>query len=114
LAWCWTDVFRGGGLGERWVDALAFVLSLVGVVVAASVAWTVELEDEFDEISATVGRPSGCSVSFEMLPPLERETGGRVEAESPGLVLEPGGGTRIGRTNPGDCDVMDVGVVSRL
>jgi hypothetical protein len=47
-----------------------------------------------------------------MLPALLRVTGGLVKAGLACFVL--GGGMRIGATRPGDCEDMDVGVVSRL
>ena len=49
-----------------------------------------------------------------MLPALLRVTGGRVRDGSTCRILVPGGGIRIGATKPGDCDEMEVGVVSRL
>lgn len=49
-----------------------------------------------------------------MLPALLRVTGGLVKGESASLIRPPAVGIRIGATRPGDCDEMDVGVVSRL
>jgi hypothetical protein len=106
----WDD-FRGGGLCGRWVKALAF-FSVV------SLARTVELEDDEVDSSLTAVKPWWSAVteltSFETLPVLLRVTGGRVRAGSACRTLVPGGWMRIGATSPGECEDMEVGVVSRL
>jgi hypothetical protein len=78
---------------------------------------TVELEDDEFNDSRTAARPCGsalmASTSFGTLPVLLRVTGGRVRL---GLLicLALGGLRRLGATSPGDCDDIEVGVVSRL
>lgn len=103
------DDLRGGGLGGRG-DSLFFFTDDF-----RSTSLTVEFDDEDVRDSRTAARPWGsalnASISFA-LPALLRVTGGRVTAGLNCLVR--GAGIRIGITRPGDCDDIDVGVVSRL
>lgn len=104
LAFC--DDFRGGGLGARLLRFFSLVFPT---------ARTVELDEDEVDNSRTAARPCGSEPkSFDMLPALLRVTGGRVRVGSACRILEPGGGMRKGAISPGDCDEMEVGVVSRL
>jgi len=111
LSFC--DDFRGGGLGGGG-DSLSFFFFLSFL----SPSRTVELDDEDVRDSRTAARPCASaltgSASLGMLSPLLRVIGGLVRAESNGLIRVPAVGIRIGATRPGDCDEIEVGVVSRL
>jgi hypothetical protein len=106
----WDD-FRGGGLGGGGGSRFAF---LPGSFLSPS--RTVEFDDDEVRDSRTAARPRTSALrgspSFGTLPALLRVTGGRVWA---GLALVAlGGAIRMGATRLGDCDEIDVGVVSRL
>jgi hypothetical protein len=107
----WDD-FRGGGLGGSG-DSLFFFFFCCSFF---SPSRTVEFDDDEVRDSLTAARPCAsalkASTSFGMLPALLRVTGGLVCAGLPCLAL--GGGIRMGATRPGDCEDMEVGVVSRL
>jgi hypothetical protein len=109
----WWDDFRGGGLGGRFDDPLVLLFSFV-----LTPARTVEFDDDEVDNSLTTANPCGSALtepaSFEVLPALRRVTGGRVSDASACRILLPGAAILIGATNPGDCDDIDVGVVSRL
>jgi hypothetical protein len=107
------DDFRGGGLGGSGDSLFCFFfLSFL------SPSRTVELDEEDVNDSLTAARPCGSALteptSFDMLSALLRVTGGLVRAGSRGLIRLPVAGIRIGATRPGDCDEIEVGVVSRL
>jgi hypothetical protein len=109
------DDLRGGGLGGSG-DSLFFFFFLSLSFLSPS--RTVELDDEDVRDSLTAAKPWRSALidgpSFGILPALLRVTGGLVWADSACLTLAAGAGIRIGATRPGDCDDMDVGVVSRL
>lgn len=108
------DDFRGGGLGG---GAGSFLFCLWSFLSASR---TVALDDDDDEASdsLTAARPWVWalteSMSFDMLPVLLRLTGGLAWATSTCLILATDVGIRMGATSPGDCDEIEVGVVSRL
>jgi len=108
----WEDV-RGGGLGGRG-DSLFFFFVLMPFL---SPSRTVEFDDEDVRDSLTAARPCVSaligSTSFGILAALLRVTGGLVRA---GLacLARAGVGNRMGASRPGDCDDIEVGVVSRL
>jgi len=109
------DDCRGGGLGGSGDSRFFFFfLSFLDL----SPSRTVELEDEDVKDSLTGARPCGPalteSASFDMLSVLLRVIGGLARAESACLIRLPAVGIRIGATRPGDCDEIEVGVVSRL
>lgn len=106
----WDD-FLGGGLGGVGDSPLRLLFSFLSSV------RTVELDDDDVRASLTTARPwlsdtMYVSASLEVLPALLRVTGG---LESAGLAcLSLAVGIRIGATIPGDCEDIDVGVVSLL
>jgi hypothetical protein len=109
---CLDDEVRSGGLGGGGVS-----LFFLAVLSLLSESRTVELEDDDVRDSRTAASPSGSALraSTSLLPALLRVTaltGGLVCAGLPCLAL--GGGIRMGATSPGDCEVIEVGVVSRL
>lgn len=112
------DDFRGGGLGASG-DGLFFFLVLLSFM-SPPPSRTVELDDDDVKDSRTAARPWAsaltASMSFDMLPVLLRLIGGLLAwAGSIGLILATDEtGIRMGATSPGDCDEMEVGVVSRL
>lgn len=114
----WDD-FRGGGLGGSGDSLFFFLLSFLSFL---SPSRTVELDDDEVKDSLTAARPWVWalteSMSFDMLPVLLRLRGGLVwvvwVACSICRILATDVGIRMGATSPGDCDDIDVGVVSRL
>jgi len=108
--WSFWGVLRIPASVELTIEVFWLALSLSSIR-------TVEFEDE-DEVSAsrTAASPLGsvinASGSLEMLPALLRVTGG---LESAGLpCLSFAAGNRMGAIRPGDCEDIEVGVVSRL
>ena len=105
----------GGGLGGGGDSLFFFLLSCLSCL---SPSRTVELDDDDVSDSRTAARPRGSALkespSFGMLSALLRVTGGLVKGESASLIRPPVAGIRIGATRPGDCDEIEVGVVSRL
>ena len=104
------DDLRGGGLGGGGGSRLEGFLSLMFL----SPSLTVEFDEDEVRDSLTVAKPWGSikSVSLGVLPARLLVTGGLVIA---GLSWRPFGMTsRVGADRPGDCEDMDVGVVSRL
>ncbi|KAJ2991414.1 hypothetical protein NUW58_g2520 [Xylaria curta] len=103
------DDFLGGGLGA---SGAAFRRA---IPVFSSVR-TVEFDDDEVKASLTAASPWGSALkespSFDTLPVLLRVTGGLVSAGLACLTLAVG--RRVGTTIPGDCEHIDVGVVSRL
>jgi hypothetical protein len=109
------DDFRGGGLGGSGDSLFFFFLSLS----LRSASRTVEFDDEDvkdDSLTTDKALESALtrSASFDMLSVLLRVIGGLVRAESTCLIRLPAVGIRTGATRPGDCDEIEVGVVSRL
>jgi hypothetical protein len=114
---CLDDVLSGGlgGGGDSCCRALALLSFL-------SPSRTVELEDDDVSDSRTAASPSGSALraSTSLLPALLRVTaltGGLVCAGLPVSLTPLGGGgmgIRMGAASPGDCEAIDVGVVSRL
>ena len=106
--------FRGGGLGGGAARLFPPLLSFVGFM---TLPLTVELDDEDVRDSRTAAKPWGStlmeSTSFDMLPVLRPVTAGRVKAAlcCRNLFI---GNALLGAIRPGDCDDIEVGVVSRL
>lgn len=118
---CLDDVL-GGGLGGGG-DSCCLVSFVFFSFWPPSLSRTVELDDEDDvRDSRTAASPSGSALraSTSLLPALLRVTaltGGRVCAGLPVSRTPLGGGgigIRIGAARPGDCEAIEVGVVSRL
>ena len=102
------DDFRGGGLGGGG-GSRGFLSRFLFL----SPSRTVELEDEEAMDSLTAASPWSTLAGLPVLPALLRVTGGR---ETAGLFCRSlrGAATRIGATRTGDCEDIEVGVVSRL
>lgn len=109
------DDLRGGGLGGMGANLLVDFWRRVPPFFDAS--RTVEFEDDEVVDSRTAASPLGSlsreSGSLVMLPVRRLVTGGRVRLGLICLFLTENP-NRLGATNPGDWDDIDVGVVSRL
>lgn len=113
LLWNFCDDFLGGGLGGGGGIFPGFFLAAAPL----SPSRTVEFEEDEVNDSRTDAKPWGSiyvvSESLETLPARRRVTGGRVLAGLSCFALTILLG-RLGIVSPGDCEDIEVGVVSRL
>jgi hypothetical protein len=107
------DDFRGGGLGGNGDKRFFFLLSFS--FFSSFPLALVEFDEEDVSDSRNEGNPcasrTSTSLSSEALPMRLLVTGGRLYI---GLVCRNRVGTLSGAIRPGDCEDIEVGVVSLL